>query len=62
MRSSTPPLQLVSLDGAVVRKVARNEAISLCSSVTLALLYMNIFRTGSLVILALSTTSAEMEQ
>ena len=55
-------LPLVSLDGAVVRKVSRNEAISLCSSVTLALLYMNIFHTGFLVILALSTTSTETEQ
>ena len=53
---------LVSLDGAVVMKVSRNEAISLCSSVTLALLYMNIFCTGFLITLALSRTSAETEQ
>ena len=52
---------LVSLDGAVVMKVSRNEVISLCSSVTLALLYMNIFCTGFLVTFALSRTSAETE-
>ena len=48
---------LVSLDGAVVMKVSWNEAISLCSSVTLALLYMNIFCTCFLVTLALSRTT-----